>query len=119
MITLKTTVSDALAGACGKVIYGWPRDFAGNEFIAWRESGSREYAQADAAEYLAELNYTLEIFARSPEGVSALLTEADTRMRSAGFRRESAAELYDEDTQFCRVSARYRALADADGNIYQ
>ena len=119
MITLKETVCDALSGACDKVIYGWPRDFAGDEFIAWRESGSREYAQADAAEYLAELIYALEIFAHTPEDVSALLAEADERMCGAGFRRESAVELYDEDTAYCRVSARYRALADAAGNIYQ
>ena len=119
MITLKQTVCSALSGACGSVIYGWPRDFTGDAFIAWREVGSREYAQADAAEYLAELIYALEIFARTPEDAAGLLSEADGRMRNAGFRRESAAELYDEDTRFCRVSARYRALADASGNIYQ
>ena len=119
MITLKQAVHTALTGACETVIYGWPRDFTGDAFIAWRETGSREYAQADAAEYLAELTYALDIFARTPEDTSGLLSEADSRMQSAGFRRQSAAELYDEDTRFCRISARYRALADAAGNIYQ
>lgn len=119
MITLRQTVHDALFGACDCVIFGWPKDFTGSTFIAWRETGSREYAQADAAEYLAELNYTLDIFAETPEEASALLEEADERMRGAGLRRESAAEIYDEDTNTSRVTARYRALADADGNIYQ
>ena len=87
--------------------------------IAWRESVNRCFAQADAREHLAELNYALEVFAPAPEAAAALLAGADERMRELGFRRESAAEQLEQDTGICHISARYRALADAAGNLYQ
>lgn len=119
MIDLKEQVRDALAGACADVVYGYPRDRAGRRRIAWRESANRRYAQADGREYLAELNYAVEIFAETSEDAAALTAEVDARMARAGLRRESAAEQFERDAGVCHVSARYRALADAAGNIYQ
>ena len=40
-------------------------------------------------------------------------------MRRAGFRREAAAEQFEGEIGLCHVTARYRALADGEGNIYQ
>lgn len=119
MITLKERVRDALSGVCGEVVYGYPRDFTGDALISWRESANRRHAQADGQEHLAELNYTLEIFAAGPEAAGGLLSEADARMLSIGLRREAAAEQFEQDLGVSHVSARYRALADAQGNIYQ
>lgn len=119
MITLKSTVLSALSGVCEDVIYGWPKDFAGRERLIWRESLNREFAQTDAAEYLAEMNYTLDIFAPSAEGASSLFADADACMLGAGFRREAAQEVFEQDSCISHISARYRALADAAGNIYQ
>lgn len=119
MINVRQQVRDALQGACTEVVYGYPRDFVGTQCIAWRESDNRCFAQADAREHLAELNYSLEIFAPAPEAAATLLSEADGRMLELGFRRESAAEQLEQDTGICHISARYRALADAAGNLYQ
>lgn len=119
MITLKTKVFSAIGGLCDDVIYGTPGDFISPERIVWRESRSRSYARADGREHLAELNYTLDIFARTPESASDLFARADQGMAQAGFRRESAEELFERDTGVCHISARYRALADAEGNVYQ
>lgn len=119
MIELKERVRDALAGICEEVIYGYPADPAGRERVLWRESANRCHARADGAEYLAELNYTLEIFSPSADGAAALTDAADGRMRDAGFRREAAAEQFEGEIGLCHVTARYRALADGDGNIYQ
>ena len=66
-----------------------------------------------------ELNYTLDIFAQSPAEAGGIAAKADERMRGAGFRRESAADFFESDAQICRVSLRYRALADTAGNVYQ
>lgn len=119
MITIKERVRACLEGACGELVYGYPRDFTGSELVSWRESGNSRHAQADGREYLAELEYTLEIFAASPERASELLAECDMRMREMGLRREAAAEVFEENSALCHTSARYRALADAQGNIYQ
>jgi len=119
MITLKDRVFSAIGGLCGDVIYGTPGDFISPERIVWRESRNRRYAQADGREHLAEVNYTLDIFARSPEAAGELFARADEKMAQAGFRRENAEELIEKDAGVCHISARYRALADAKGNVYQ
>lgn len=119
MISLKERVRDALAGICAEVIYGYPRGFTGHEVLSWRESANRRHAQADGREHLAELNYTLEIFAPGPGAAAVLLEKADERMQAAGFRRESCAEQFEQDLGVSHITARYRALADVRGNIYQ
>ncbi len=119
MITLKERVFSALNGLCGDVVYGTPGDFVSPERIVWRESRNRRYAQADGREHLAELNYTLDIFARNPEAAAELFAHADERMAQAGFRREAAEEMFETDTGVHHISARYRALSDAEGNTYQ
>lgn len=119
MITLKEKVFSALNGLCGDVIYGTPGDFITPERIVWRESRNRRHAQADGREYLAELNYTLDIFARSAEAAADLFARADESMAQARFRREAAEEMFERDSGVHHISARYRALADAEGNIYQ
>ena len=119
MITLKERVFSAIGGLCGDVVYGTPGDFIAPEKIVWRESRNRVFARADGREHLAELNYTLDIFCRSPEAAAELFSRADENMARAGFRRESAEEMFETDTGIHHISARYRALSDADGNTYQ
>ena len=119
MITLKGQLFAALDGVAAELVYGHPRDFAALPLLVWHESQNREYAQAGAGEYLAEINYTLDLYAAEMEQAGSLFADVDARMRAAGFRREACAELYETDRHICHTSARYRALADAQGNIYQ
>ena len=119
MIDLKQQVHAALDGLCPALVYGYPRSYAGGSVVFWRESANSRYAQADGGEYLAELNYSLEIFAPEPEQAAALLSDADARLQGIGLRREASAEHFEQDLAVSHVSARYRALADGRGNIYQ
>ena len=119
MITLKKEVQKVLSEACGSLIYGYPRSFEALPLIAWRESLNRRYAQADSREYIAELNYTLEIFAPDSEGAGDLLALADDALTGLGLRREAAAEQFEQDAGISHITARYRCLADEQGGIYQ
>jgi len=119
MITLKKEVQAALSAACENLIYGYPRYFEALPLIAWRESLNRRHAQADGAEYLSELNYTLEIFAPSSESANELLISADNALIRMGMRRENAAEQFEADASLSHITARYRCLADEQGNISQ
>lgn len=119
MISLKQKVKASLEGVCLEVICGYPRGFTGGKLVSWRESANRCHAQADGREHLAELNYTLEIFSDTPEGAYGLMAAADGRMLDAGFRREAAQEQLERDLGVSHITARYRALADGEGNIYQ
>ena len=119
MITLKKEVQAALSTVCGNLIYGYPRFFETLPLIAWRESLNRRHSQADAREYLAELNYTLEIFASCSESANDLLMAADEVLLAMGMRRENAAEQFEADASLSHITARYRVLADEQGNLFQ
>ena len=119
MVTLKQLVCDALSGACARVVYGRPACFRQYPLLCWRESLNRRFAQADGREYLTELNYDLDIFADSVEAAGEIAARADERMRDVGFRRDGACELYEQERQIAHVSLRYRALADANGGVWQ
>jgi len=119
MITLKQQLAAALEGACAQVVFGYPKDFTGAPLLCWREAGSRCYAQADGREHLAELEYSVDIFASSPEEAGEILALADGHLQELGMRRQAAAEQFEQDTALSHISARYRALADAQGRIYQ
>ena len=119
MITLKKEVQAALSAVCERLIYGYSRYFENLPLIAWRESLNRRRSQADAKEYLAELNYTLEIFAADSEGANELLSMADAKLLAMGMRRENAAEQFEDDASVSHITARYRVLADEQGNVYQ
>lgn len=119
MITLKQQVRKALSAVKDDIVYGYPRYFENLPLLAWRESLNKRHAQADGGEYLAELNYTLEIFARDSEGANEMLLAADDAMLGLGMRRENCAELYHADASLAHITARYRCLADEEGNIYQ
>ena len=119
MISLAEKVKALLSGLDAAVYYFHPQNWLRLPAIAWRESGSRELAQADGREYLAELTYGVEIWSESAEANRDLSRRVDERMTSARFRRDFMADQFDPGTGYYHRSLRYRAVADAAGNIYQ
>ena len=80
MITLANRVRSLLASAGAPVWYFYPQSWVRLPVIAWRESGNREFAQADGGEHLAELEYTVDIWSDSPA--------KNAELASAGRRRD-------------------------------
>lgn len=119
MITLAPKVKDLLTGLDAPVFYFYPQRWERLPAISWRESGNRELAQADGKEYLAELTYAIDIWSSSPAENLSLFEKIDARMASARFRRDYMEDLFDSNTEQHHRTIRYRAAADAEGNIYQ
>ena len=119
MITLAQRVKALLDGLGAPVYYFHPQSWLRLPVISWGESGSRELAQADGREHLAELTYAVDIWSDSPAENQSLAARLDERMFAARFRRDYAADLYDAASGLHHRSLRYRAVADAAGNIYQ
>ena len=113
MITLANRVRTLLGSAGAPVWYFYPQSWIQLPVISWRESGNREFAQADGGEHLAG-----ELHARRerPDVVAAGI---DAAMASARLRRDYSADLFEPSTGCHHRSARYRCVADAAGNIYQ
>ncbi|MGI6239175.1 MAG: tail completion protein gp17 [Christensenellales bacterium] len=119
MISLIHRVRDLLAGVAGAVWYHYPASWAQLPCVSWRESGNRALSQADGREHLAELTYTIDIWAKSPEENAAIASEIDRRMAAARLRRTYCADIYETGARLHHRALRYRAVADAAGNIYQ
>lgn len=117
MITLKDTVKGLLEATGAAVWFFYPQSWLRLPAISWRESRNREFAQADGAEHLAELEYTVDVWAKGPEEAQALAAEVDRLMTSVRLRRDYAADLFESGMH--HRTMRYRCVADADGRIYQ
>lgn len=119
MITLQSEVKELLAGVCGNVFYFYPASWVNLPCVAWRESGNREIAQADGREHLAEVVYTVDIWGRSAGENAEIAEKVDMRMAARRFRRSYSADVFETATRLHHRILRYRAVADAAGNIYQ
>ena len=119
MITLKKEVQTVLSGICAHVVYGYPACFAYLPLVSWRESQNRRHAQADGREHLAEIEYTIDLFAPDSESAGEMFAAADERLSMLGLRRENSAEQFETDPSIAHITARYRCLADGQGGVYQ
>ena len=119
MISLCDRVKAALAGVCGQVYYFYPASWVRLPCVAWRESGNRELARADGREQLTELTYTIDIWSDSPEKNGELALDIHTRLSAEHFMRTYSADVFETGTRLHHRVLRYRAVAGADGRIYQ
>lgn len=119
MITLAETVRGLLESTGAAVWYFYPQSWVRLPAISWRESGNREFAQADGCEHLAELEYTVDIWSRSPAENAAMAAKIDSVMMVLRLRRDFSADLFESATGLHHRSLRYRCVADAAGRIYQ
>lgn len=117
MISIKNTVKQLLEGAGAQVWYFHPQSWAQLPCVSWRESRNRELAQADGREHLAELEYTVDVWAKSPEKAHELAERIDAALTGVRLRRDYAQDLF--EAGMFRRSMRYRCVADAAGRIYQ
>jgi len=119
MISIAQRVSELLKSTGAAVWYFYPQSWARLPAVTWRESGNRELAQADGREHLAELEYTVDMWSRSPEENAELAARIDAMLASARLRRDFSADFYETASGCHHRTARYRCVADAAGNIYQ
>lgn len=117
MISLKNTVKELLASTGAAVWYFHPQSWLKLPAVSWRESQNREFAQADGREHLAELEYTVDVWAKSPAQVHDLADAIDAAFASVRLRRNYAQDLFEAGMHHRVV--RYRCVADAEGRIYQ
>lgn len=117
MITLAAAVKDLLESVCTSVWYFYPQSWIRLPCVSWRESGNREVAQADGREHLAELKYTVDVWAKSPAETAELSEKVDAAMCSVRMKREFSQDLFEAGIH--HRTMRYRCVADAEGRIYQ
>ena len=119
MVSLCEVVRDALRGVCGQVYYFYPASWVRLPCVAWRESGNRELARADGREHLTEVTYTIDIWSDSAERNHEMALRIHERMAAEHFMRTYSADIFEKSTRLHHRVLRYRAVAGADGKVYQ
>ena len=119
MISISERIGALLKGLGAEVWYFYPQNWMRLPVISWRESANREFAQADGREHLAQLEYTVDLWAGGPEANLELSWRVDAAMASLRLRRDFCADLFDSGVGLHHRVLRYRCVADGNGNIYQ
>ena len=105
-------------GSVAGVFHAYPATWARVPLVAYRETGNRDHSRADGKEYLTELEYTVDVWSTSAQEAHTIAAKIDEVLAKAGFRRTQAQTLFEERTRYVHLTARYRALANAE-RIYQ
>ena len=119
MITISSAIRDALRSLDVPAWYFYPAGWSALPVISWRESLNREFARADGAEHLAELEYTVDVWSDSPGQCMELAGRIHGLFAAMGLKRQYAEDLFDSASGMHHRNLRYRCVCDAAGNIYQ
>ncbi|MBQ9951358.1 MAG: DUF3168 domain-containing protein [Clostridia bacterium] len=117
MITLQNTVKELLESTGAAVFYFHPQNWVQLPCISWRESMNRELKQAGGREHLAELEYTVDVWAKSPAEVAELAARVNAVLTAVRLRRDFSQDLFENGMH--HRTMRYRCAADRAGRIYQ
>lgn len=119
MPDLSESIFSALQSVHTLVSYHHPAVMTQFPCVIFFESGNEVHDRADGAPFLHEVEYTLEIYALTPEVTHSLSAAADEKMRKLGFIRNYCCDLFDDDSRAHRRIMRYRALCDRQNTLFQ
>lgn len=119
MPDLSPAILAALQSVHTLVYYQHPGVLTQFPCLIFFESGNDVFARADASPHLYEIEFTLEIYALTPEVAHALSASADEKMQALGLSRTYCCDLFDDDARAHRRVLRYRALCDQNHLLTQ
>jgi hypothetical protein len=120
MMNLKPMILQALESNQALIsLLGGPRIYQlvapdPNEFprITFFELVNMDSRFADDEAIASEIHFQIDVW--SKESTTAIAQEVDRTMKSIGFRRYSAADLYEEDTQVFHKGLRYKTMIEIE-----
>jgi hypothetical protein len=77
--------------------------------ISWQERNNSSYALGNTREY-SNLSYTIKVWGTDLEEIQNYAMQIDSTMRTLGFKRVSAGELYDVNSTMIQKILTYEAL---------
>ena len=119
MPDISQEVLSALQSVHSLVYYHHPDVLTQFPCMIYFESGNDVHARADGQPFLHEIEFTLEIYALTPEITHALSAAADEKLRETGLSRTYCCDLFDDDARAHRRMMRYRALCDNSSILTQ
>ena len=119
MPTKQSLIQSVLEASGANVYYIYPACWSDAPVISWRESDNRCFRRADGMEFLTELSYVVDVWAKNPADAAALAQDVDTRMTAAKFKRSFMTDLFEKSSRYYHRNIHYRCIVDSQGNMYQ
>lgn len=120
MDSIQSEVYTALSGTGYTVSYAYPQEPVSFPCVSFYEALNREYGQAGGNEYITEVEYTIDIWATTPEATATMALAIDTALAALRLKRTFSHDLYEADTRTHHKNMRYRALIHiSQQRIYQ
>lgn len=120
MDSLQAEVYTALQGTGYSVSYFFPQTSTPLPRISFYESNNHEYGQAEGREFVTEVEYTIDLWANTPEKTGEMAIAVDAKLAALRLRRTFSFDLYEQDTRIHHKNMRYRGLIRIDEQkIYQ
>lgn len=97
MNSLAAQIYDVLKTVSGvsQVSFFYPQQWVDLPAVTFYEQNNSESARVDNGhEFLTDLTYQIDIWAKTPEECLEIATEINEKLRELGFKREFAADLY-------------------------
>jgi hypothetical protein len=110
MDSIQSEVYTALQGTGYSVSYAYPQEGVSLPCVSFYEANNREFAQADGNEYLTEVEYTIDIWASTPETTGAMALVIDDSLAALRLKRTFSHDLYETDSKIHHKNMRYRAI---------
>ena len=98
MLNKKSDVLKALetVGGVKHVFFYYPDSFARLPCVSYYEINNSPYKRADDGEYLTEINYQIDVWAKKSAEASEIALAVNDAMGLAGFIREFSRDVYQE-----------------------
>ena len=99
-----------------QVNYQYPQDWATLPAVTYYEQSNTEMRVFGGSNYMANVSYQIDIWAKMPEQCRVIAYNVDDRMAALGLRREFSADLFDPSGIHHR-SKRYAGKYNPATNI--
>ena len=97
MIDFGASVLAALTAAGLSPQYAYPQDWQTAPVVSYWESRNVENEHADDNELTSSVQYTIDIWAKTPETTHAASAIANTAMQGLGFHRTACYDLFETE----------------------
>lgn len=104
-------------GNAAAVYYAYPDKDAEYPCVSYYENGNSDQSRADAAEYLTEITYQVDVWTQNILQADAIAALIDGGFAGIGWKRQICYDI--PEPGLCHRTMRYRALVAPDGSVYQ
>jgi uncharacterized protein YjiS (DUF1127 family) len=100
----------ALETTGAPAFFYYPKNFKSLPCLSYYEASNAPAISADDREFISELIFVVDVWAKTSSEASELAAKADGALTDAGLRRDFAQDVHDPASDVRHITARYKIL---------